>query len=415
MYRVFLGLLTGVVILTSACTPRASVLPARRDVAIRRGSVDRFDVRVHLGQSPPTREPLDVLFLFDATMSMANVINTVRAQAREILVAIRAISTESRFGVATLADYPPNGTPWRLYQPFTHQEEAIASALDRIGMEDGGDLPEAYCRGLYEAQFLDWRPGARRFLILFGDAPAHDPEFYGKNLGVDPGRDGVVGTPDDLFLRPVVEQLAARQISILAIYDTSRWLSNKAMLGEALVGFEYMATRTGGLTKPIRAASEVAGAIRAGVRDAFRLSPAVQVPAEYREWVAASPAARQGSSHERFLIPVVLRPPGDVPDGIYRFPLQVVYAGEPDGVEIGRTLVTIRIGLRNWDWRRPALAAYALLLLVLLIVRALRDPQGAARYLWNGQAWVLLWRIALPILLLCGAYGIWRWAPGGLP
>jgi hypothetical protein len=348
-------------------------------------------------------------------MSMANVIDAVRERAGDILVAIRRISTDSRFAVATLADYPPNGTPWRLYQPFTHQAEAIASALDRIQLEDGGDLPEAYCRGLYEAQFLDWRPEARRFLILFGDAPAHDPEFYGRNLGVDPGRDGVVGTPDDLFLRPVVEQLAIRQISILAIYDTSRGLSNKAMLDEAIVGFEYMANRTGGLTKPIRAASEVAGAIRAGVRDAFRLSPAVRVPPEYRDWVGASNAARQGASYEQFLIPVALRPPQDVPDGIYRFPLQVVYAGEPAGAEIGRTMVIIRIGFRNWDWRWPALAAYAALSLALLMARVLRGPQEAARYLWNGQVWGLLWRIVLPILLLCGAYGIWRWAPGGLP
>ena len=346
---------------------------------------------------------------------MDNVIDAVRVRAREILVAIRGISTDSRFAVATLADYPPNGTPWQLYQPFTHQEEAVTSALNRIRLENGGDLPEAYCRGLYEAQFLDWRPEARRFLILFGDAPAHDPDFYGRNLGMDPGRDGVAGTPDDLFLRPVVEQLAARQISILAIYDTSRGPTNKAMLDEAIIGFQYIANRTGGLTKPIRAASEVAGAIRAGIRDAFRLSPAVRVPPKYGKWVTASNAARQGPSHEQFLIPVALRPPQDVPDGIYRFPLQVVYAGEPAGGEIGHTMVTIRIGFRNWDWRWPGLAAYTALLLALLMTRVLRGPREAARSLWNGQMWVLFWRFALPILLLCGAYGVWRWAPGGLP
>jgi hypothetical protein len=285
--------------------------------------------------------------------------------------------------------------------------------LERIQLEDSLDIPEAYSRALYESQFLSWRADSRRFIILFGDAPAHDPEFYSENLGVDPGRDGIPGTPDDLRLRDVVEDVARRRIAIIAVYDTATWLQNKAMLGLAIRGFDFMAQRTGGLTKPIRSAREIPEVIKAGVRETYLPKPGLLVPPAYQAWVGVSAPIKRARGTQ-FDFGVRLRPPDGTPDGIYRFPLTAAHGGTAGGGEIGRTWMTIRIGLLNYSWRWPLLFAY-LIPLCFLLGRVIGERRVPVRYERNGQFWVLLLRLGGIVFAVILLYIIWKYAPGAAP
>lgn len=378
--------------------------PKLFDYNLRAGKTDGFALHVNLAKGPTIAEPLDILFLFDCTGSMSNVIDSVTSHAGEIMAYIRdKISPDSAFGVASFGDYLPDSYPWKLHQDLTSNLAAVHRALADISLQNGEDTPEAYSRALYESQFVGWRPKSRRMVILFGDAPAHDPGFYGHDLGIDPGRDGVPGTSDDLRLAEVVKQLARQQISVLAIYDTSP----KELLDEARRGFEFMAQQTGGLAKPIEAATEVAQAIRAGVREKSLPAPIVLPPPGYRSWVDLG-APRKGADGTRhFEFNVTLHPPEGTPDGVYRFPLRAV-SGSPDGKEIGTTWVTVRLGIVHWRW--PWLWVY-LFALLWLLRRTLRGRRIPVRYEQNGQLWVLLWRVGVLLLSLSLIPIIWVYIP----
>lgn len=399
---IILGMVLG------GCGKDEVVTPKVHDVYLRPEKIDNFLLNVYLINPPPSHEPLDVLFLFDATMSMANIIDEVRSRAGEIMNSVREVSTNSAFGVASFADYTKGDNPWRLHQDLTLDITAVNQALNNITMENGGDLPEAYSRALYESQFLGWRDDASKFIILFGDAPAHDPDFYGKYLGIDPGRDGIPNTADDLRLKGVVSQLARKKIAIIAVYDTARGPVNKAMLGDATQGFKFMARETDGLTKPVKSAKEIPQVIKAGLRGKYHPKPGVVVPPDYHSWVTISDPHKADKTGHHYTFDISLQPSSGTPSGIYIFPLTAVH---PGGGEIGKSTVIVRIGIWNYPWRWILIPAY-LSFLTALALLAFIIRQTARRYMWNRQGWALLWRLLVVGLLLYGLYLIWVYAPG---
>jgi len=406
-----------VIAVTAACVSlslpgvgqgREGVTPEKRDVFLWPHGKDDFVLRVDLSNPPPSREPVDVLFLFDTTASMANIIGAVQDAARDIMLAIRHMSSNTQFAVASFGDYPPHGYPWRLDQDFTVDIDLAQRALTGLSQVDGGDIPEAYSRALYESQFLSWRPDARRFVILFGDAPAHDPEFYGRDYGIDPGRDGNPGTPDDLRLGDVVTELARKGITIIPLYDSTRGPANKVLWKDAVKGFAFMAKHSGGLMKPVSSASEAPRAIAAGIREVYRPKPAVLVPEAYRSWATVSDAKATSYTYRTFAFDVALHPPTGTTSGVYSFPLTAVYAGiEGDG-EIGRTDVTIRIGVANYPWRRLLFPFYGLFLVAFFGPRVVSwVRQKITRYEHNGLYWAVLWRVVAAVLLFLVIYRLW--------
>lgn len=227
---------------------------------------------------PPLEEThvvLDVLFLMDVTGSMGGVLSTVSQSAVEILTGIRDISPETHFGVATFADY--GDFPWKLNADLSGDSDAIANVLaDTTDTYTGGDTPESYGRALYESLFVSWRPEATKLIILFGDAPAHDP---------DPGRDGQYGTSDDLVYADVLQQLADAGIQIIAVdsdlyLDTAEWFKQAAdVTGGSYVDLQDVGDVPRIVTEEVGAAVVQAGELHLEVSD----------PA-YSGWVVASPS-----------------------------------------------------------------------------------------------------------------------------
>lgn len=156
---------------------------------------------------------------------------------KEIQAAMAELSAtlpDVRFGLAEVGDYAlvtnssfgygeGFGQPWSLKSPISSDQSAVIAQIAGLSASGGGDLPEAYGRGLFETATnpaVGWRPEARGIIVLIADDVPHDdelnqgipPEFWVEtpfNTGVDPGPDNAVGTADDLDWQATLQMLNA--------------------------------------------------------------------------------------------------------------------------------------------------------------------------------------------------------------
>jgi ribosomal protein S6 len=141
---------------------------------------------------------------------------------------------DSAFGVASFMDYScydarSNDYPWKLNKRITTSTNAVRDAIIGLTLGHGGDSPEAYTRALYESYAdsgVNWRTGTKKIVIMFGDDIPHYP---------DPGRDGKVGTADDLDFEEVVAELKSQGITVLALHS-----------GTDDIPWKHLADETGG-------------------------------------------------------------------------------------------------------------------------------------------------------------------------
>jgi hypothetical protein len=158
----------------------------------------------------PTRA--DVYFLADTTGSMGGVLAAVQAGANNILTALSGLGLDLAFGVGNYKDFPP-ASP----SPFTHQLSPtnvaanVTAAIGTWSAIGGGDIPEGQFLALDRlAQppggSMGWRPGAKRIVVWFGDAPGHDPICT-----------GVSGLGSAITEASLTTRLVSEQIVVLAI------------------------------------------------------------------------------------------------------------------------------------------------------------------------------------------------------
>lgn len=286
---------------------------------------------VSLKRGPGPVPQLDLVFVFDVTGSMSDEIDQMKARATEIVQRVQAIVPDTVFAVATLSDYPlvtgggslfdilgqlisfgsGDDYPWRLDLDFTPQAARVQTAINHIGLMDGGDNPESYLRALKEVQSLTWRPRTRRIVVLFGDSYAHDP---------DPGPDAQMNTTDDISQANAIQGLRDAGISVLSIHSG----------GASAPFFNQVSKETGGQAFELPSAAAAPEAVVDMVkRDVSILRQVTLQPdAPYRGWVSWQPA----------LYPVVeegktvtwqtkICRPADQPEGTQRFELGITTSG----------------------------------------------------------------------------------------
>jgi len=385
------------------------VTPAERDLGF--GRTNTVEIHADLGRVAVSHQPMDILLVFDRTQSMASTIGEAQTNADEIVRGVRAMYPNSMFAVAGLADHFGGEEPWLLLSDFTQETGKIRAALGAITLADGFDFPESYSRALSESRFVSWRPGAQRYLVLFGDAPAHDPDFYGKDFGIDPGRDGIPGTRDDLRLKSVIADLATDGIVILAIYDDT---FQKPMKAEARQGFDYMARQTGGVSLPISSATEVVDIVQQSLRRVLQPAPSLAAPAEFADWIRGEAFRRDADSVNTFSTPVGVVVPDGAKSGIYRLPVAVIRHHSAGVDTLGVTSIIVRVGLLNYPWRLPLLILFFLSLLGTLIRHARRASREFLLYERTTPFLRLLRQIAVAGLVATGGLLIWKYAPGTL-
>jgi hypothetical protein len=120
---------------------------------------------------------IDVVFAIDATGSMVWVHRTVRQRMAQLAEYVRGLVPLARFGIIAYRDYNDPEFVTRISQPSFDIQKArsFMSGIDALG---GGDHPEAVTQALRDVEgAIGWRSGARRVVIIIGDAPPHGREL----------------------------------------------------------------------------------------------------------------------------------------------------------------------------------------------------------------------------------------------
>lgn len=118
------------------------------------------------------RDGLDIVITFDSTASMAGEINVVKNQIERIGNVLAEMIPKTRIGIGAYRDekddYLVKG------QPLTDDFSKVITFLNKIDADGGGDIPESVDAGLtWATDENDYRPRARKVILLFGDAPPH--------------------------------------------------------------------------------------------------------------------------------------------------------------------------------------------------------------------------------------------------
>jgi len=139
------------------------------------GQSDHHVVKLdHAGQGDAP-VALDVLFLIDATGSMDDEINKLKASILQISAQIDALPArpDVRFGMVTYRDHD-DAYVTRAHD-FTPDVRVFQAELDKVRARGGGDYPEALNEALHQAVWdVEWRGSeAVRLIFLVADAPPH--------------------------------------------------------------------------------------------------------------------------------------------------------------------------------------------------------------------------------------------------
>ena len=319
---------------TLAASQATVVTPADISFAMSPGASQNFQITIQTASSPV--EKADILFLFDVTSSMAAELDEAKKQGMDIMNSLRKTVPDASFGVASFADYPDDfighsGTasdyPWHLDQDITSDTKAVERAINGLSLQVGGtDTPESYSRALNEAMTIGWRPDNEHIIVIFGDAPGHDP---------DPGPDGLLGTSDDLVFSKVVAQLKEQKILVMPV--DSGGDSN------ATANFQYMAEQTGGKVYPLSNSTDLATVVIDGLKNATSniSSLFLQADPKYQDWLTFSPDSYSnvaGNTQKTFN--ATLKVSSDSVVGPYKFNIQAM----GDGIVLGNTEVGIDVG-----------------------------------------------------------------------
>lgn len=125
---------------------------------------------------PPARARLDLVFLIDATGSMADEIDKLKASLRAITEEVSGLPSRPDICLGLVA-YRDRGDAFLLRSHDLSNDVGafLRQALGPLQALGGGDYPEAMNEGLHEAVHqLSWRgTGTTRMLVLLADAPPH--------------------------------------------------------------------------------------------------------------------------------------------------------------------------------------------------------------------------------------------------
>jgi len=141
---------------------------------LRRGQKSAVEVRLDAAPAP-VRARLDLVFLIDATGSMADEIDKLKATLHSIAGEVAALPSRPDLCFGLVA-YRDRGDAFLLRShDFTNDLGAFQDVLNALRAGGGGDYPEAMNEALHETVHnLSWRgSGATRMVVLLADAPPH--------------------------------------------------------------------------------------------------------------------------------------------------------------------------------------------------------------------------------------------------
>jgi Mg-chelatase subunit ChlD len=132
------------------------------------------DIRAVFQAGVPAGEPVDLVFVVDATGSMRDDIDAVRADMHSILDSLTATNPDRRLGIVVYRDVGDDFVS-KTVLTLNADESEIVEAIGSIEVDGGGDTREHVYAGIDTALTEQpWREGASQHIVLMGDAPPHD-------------------------------------------------------------------------------------------------------------------------------------------------------------------------------------------------------------------------------------------------
>lgn len=131
----------------------------------------------------------DMIFLTDLSGSYGDDLATFQSLSSAILNEARDNGARVRVGVASFVDFESwtgfaGDYPYFLWSDLNYDLAPARSALARMYIAGGGDIPESQLWALYNLTFLTWAGGSQRIVAMATDASFHDRD-------VEPGYPGV--------------------------------------------------------------------------------------------------------------------------------------------------------------------------------------------------------------------------------
>jgi hypothetical protein len=120
---------------------------------------------------------LDVVFILDATSSMGWALDQIKERINDIVRVVRTLVPTARFGFVAYRDQGDPDFVVRV-RPLTFSTANLSDFLDPLEAHGGGDVPEDIGAGVDAGiEQSGWRVGARKIMIIVGDAPPRDEDF----------------------------------------------------------------------------------------------------------------------------------------------------------------------------------------------------------------------------------------------
>ncbi len=141
---------------------------------LARGQKSAVEVQLDARAALP-RAKLDLVFLIDATGSMADEIDKLKATLHAISAEMARLPSRPDLCFGLVA-YRDRGDAFLLRShDFTNDLGSFQGVLNNLHAAGGGDYPEAMNEALHETVHqLSWRgEGATRLVVLLADAPPH--------------------------------------------------------------------------------------------------------------------------------------------------------------------------------------------------------------------------------------------------
>ena len=159
--------------------PEASLSPAAVSLTVSAGG--SADV-AKTAQTPVLPAALDVYLLADSTGSMGSYLEAAHLSSEELFAQVTALSPGAEFGVGQYQDFTSEGPCDLTFQnqtPITPDTTAVDEAINAWTPDGGCDTPESQLYALDRladpSNPAGFRAGSSKAIVIFGDAPGHDP------------------------------------------------------------------------------------------------------------------------------------------------------------------------------------------------------------------------------------------------
>jgi hypothetical protein len=201
----------------------------------------------------------DVYFLADTTGSMASILAAVQGGANNVLMALNGLGVDIVFGVGNYKDFA-SGDPYGFQHQVspTNVTATVTAGINAWSASGGDDIPEADLFALDSLAVppggaIGWRPGSKRIIVWFGDAPGHDPVCA-----------AVSGAATSVTEASATARLVAEGITVLAISTATPGLDDDPKAGAT--GYTALCGPPGGMPgQGTRIANATGGAFVTGI------------------------------------------------------------------------------------------------------------------------------------------------------